>query len=287
VSNTLPPTRPRPFVFTLMPFTPEYEDTYRLAISAACEAAGAYCERVDEQIFHESILQRIYNQIAKADLIVADMSDRNPNVFYEVGYAHALGKRVVLLTRHAEDIPFDLKHYPHIVYGSSLTQLRQQLERQVRAYIADPSRDEGHLENILSFFCSGVPITAMTELRVDQYRQLRHFGPQFTFELAIHNGSNQVYSGGREQIGLVTPQDTLFFTLDEDGFHESIRLPENLRLTFMGEIPRILPGGWHALHSRVRVPDDRLVESIPIIVRRFSAIGPADLPFSIKARRGH
>ena len=84
-------TTPRPFVFVLMPFDESFSDVYQLGIRPACESAGSYCERVDEQIFAESILTRIYNQIAKADLIVADMTGRNPNVFYEVGYAHALG----------------------------------------------------------------------------------------------------------------------------------------------------------------------------------------------------
>src|ERR1043166_8940759 len=95
-------TSPRPFVFVLMPFDRSFNDTYHLGIKSACEMAGAYCERVDEQVFTENILSRIINQIAKADIIVADMSDRNPNVFYETGYAHALGKTVVLLTRHTE-----------------------------------------------------------------------------------------------------------------------------------------------------------------------------------------
>ena len=76
-------------------------------------------ERVDEQVFHqEGMIERIYNQIDLADVIVADMTGRNPNVFYEVGYAHAKNKLCVLLTENAQDIPFDLKHHRHIVYNS-------------------------------------------------------------------------------------------------------------------------------------------------------------------------
>src|SRR5689334_18572326 len=118
-----------------MPFELAFDDVYQLGIKRAADAAGAYAERVDEQIFNESILQRVYNQIAKADLIVADMTGRNPNVFYEVGYAHALGKTVVLLTTHADDIPFDLKHYPHIVYGGRIVELKRELEKRLRFLI--------------------------------------------------------------------------------------------------------------------------------------------------------
>ena len=92
-------TLPKPFVFVLMPFDEKFDEVYKLGIKPACEDAGAYAERVDEQIFKESILERIYNQIAKADIFVADMTGRNENVFYEVGYAHALGKHVILLTQ--------------------------------------------------------------------------------------------------------------------------------------------------------------------------------------------
>ena len=67
------------------------------------KSTGAYAERVDEQIFNESILQRIYNQISKADVITADMTDRNENVFYETGYAHTLGKQVILLIHLPEE----------------------------------------------------------------------------------------------------------------------------------------------------------------------------------------
>jgi hypothetical protein len=54
-----------------------------------------------------------------------------PNVFYEVGYAHALGKPVIHLTQDPKDIPFDLKHYPHIVYGKKISALIPQLEKQL------------------------------------------------------------------------------------------------------------------------------------------------------------
>jgi hypothetical protein len=71
------------------------------------------------------------NQISAADFIVADMTGRNPNVFYEVGYAHAKDKTCVLLTRDALDIPFDLKHHRHIIYGESIQLLRERVHSEV------------------------------------------------------------------------------------------------------------------------------------------------------------
>jgi nucleoside 2-deoxyribosyltransferase len=136
-------TRAKKFVFTLMPFTEAFDDIYKLGIKPACESAGAYCERIDEQIFVENILLRIYDQINKADLIVADMTGRNSNVFYETGYAHALNKKVILLTRAADDIPFDLKHYPHIVYSGRIAVLKDELQRRIQWYLDQPEQAVG------------------------------------------------------------------------------------------------------------------------------------------------
>lgn len=124
-------TGPKPFVFVLMPFDKSFNDIYKFGIKGAAEDAGAYAERLDEQVFAEGMLDRIFNQINKADVIVADMSGRNPNVFYEVGYAHALNKLVILLTKDPEDIPFDLKHRQHIIYNGQIETLREQLSRTI------------------------------------------------------------------------------------------------------------------------------------------------------------
>lgn len=119
------------FAFVLMPFDKAFDDIYKLGIKETATTLGILAERVDEQFYQEGILERIYRQIELADLIVADMTGQNPNVFYEVGYAHAKGKRCILLTQKAEDIPFDLKHHRHIVYGTSIGDLRTQLAEEM------------------------------------------------------------------------------------------------------------------------------------------------------------
>src|SRR3954462_1312700 len=149
-------TKPKAFAFVLMPFDESFRDVYDLGIKSACKDAGAYCERVDEQIFVESILDRVYNQIAKADIVIAEMTGRNPNVFYEVGYAHALNKQVILLTQKSDDIPFDLKHYPHIVYKKSITRLREQLLPKVQWAIENPKRASQPYDHTINFQVNGI-----------------------------------------------------------------------------------------------------------------------------------
>jgi nucleoside 2-deoxyribosyltransferase len=113
------------FAFVLMPFNPNFDDIYRFGIKEPASQLDILAERVDEQIYTEGILERIYRQIDIADIVVADMTGQNPNVFYEVGYAHAKNKLCILLTSNPNDIPFDLKHRRHVVYNDSIKMLKE------------------------------------------------------------------------------------------------------------------------------------------------------------------
>jgi hypothetical protein len=117
------------YAFVLMPFSSAFDDLYQQVIKSACESASVRCERVDEQIFVTSILERIYQKIRDADIIIADITERDANVLYETGYARALGKPVVLLSRSVEDVPFYLASYRHVIYGGDLVNLRATLTK--------------------------------------------------------------------------------------------------------------------------------------------------------------
>lgn len=121
----------RPFAFVLMPFSSDFDDIYKFGIQATCLEANVLAERVDEQTYSETILERIYRQIQVADFIIADMTGRNSNVFYEVGFTHASNKLCTLLTQSADDIPFDLKHHRHIVYEGSIERLKFSLAKEL------------------------------------------------------------------------------------------------------------------------------------------------------------
>lgn len=179
-----------------MPFSSKFDDIYEFGIKAACVDAGAYAERVDEQIFHSSILDRIYNQISKANLIVADMTDQNPNVFYECGYAHALGKRVILLTQKLDDIPFDLKHYPHIVYSGRISDLKQDLTKHVRWSIENPEGIQP-IQTDIELYINGKHIdkSSCPTISIGESFKCNFYNPavknfhtaQFKFALVIQN----------------------------------------------------------------------------------------------------
>jgi nucleoside 2-deoxyribosyltransferase len=148
------------FAFILMPSDAKFDDIYRLGIKAAAEELGMIANRVDEQVFHkEGILERIYHQIEAADFIIADMTRKNPNVFYEVGYAHAKHKLCILLTERADDIPFDLRHQRHIVYGASITSLKSKLTIDLAALQVELSARENPISVQLAKIEASIGLT--------------------------------------------------------------------------------------------------------------------------------
>jgi Restriction endonuclease len=117
--------------FVVMPFAPDLDDVYHFGIRETIHTLGGACERADEIQHTGGILEKIYDSIRDASIIIAEVSFPNPNVFYEIGFAHALGKPVVLLTRDISNSPFDLRGYNHIVY-KSIVELRKGLDAMLR-----------------------------------------------------------------------------------------------------------------------------------------------------------
>lgn len=136
-------TERKPIVFVIFPFKELFDDVYHLGIRAACNEAGALCTRVDGPGFSSNVLAQIERHIRDADAIVADLTDKDPNVLYEFGYAYSLNKKVILLARNLEDIPFDLRHHPVVIYGGDIRKLRGQLTPVINEFVREvkePSR---------------------------------------------------------------------------------------------------------------------------------------------------
>src|SRR5258708_19187115 len=74
------------------------------------------CRRADEIWEAPAIIQDIVNLLDRSRVVICDCTNRNPNVFYEIGIAHTLGRDVLLITQNTADIPFDLRHLRHIQY---------------------------------------------------------------------------------------------------------------------------------------------------------------------------
>lgn len=103
--------------FVIMPFKQPIGGYYQAIYKPALEAAGLQVNRGDDFFSPRPILDDIRTSVVSSDLLLADLTGRNPNVFYELGLAHAIGKPVILTTQHIDDIPFDLRHVRVIEYN--------------------------------------------------------------------------------------------------------------------------------------------------------------------------
>jgi hypothetical protein len=103
--------------FVMMPFAEPIGGYYKTIYETAISRAGLRAIRADDEIFATGkIIDQVWDGITSAKVLVAELTGRNPNVFYELGLAHALSKPVVLVSSNQGDVPFDLKHIRVIYY---------------------------------------------------------------------------------------------------------------------------------------------------------------------------
>ena len=107
-----------------MPFDSELAGVYEGFIRPAALAAGFDVVRADDLHTSQNILRDIVGSISNADLVIADLTNNNPNVFYELGIAHALNKPVILLAQDIADVPFDLRAYRVLHYDTHFSRIQ-------------------------------------------------------------------------------------------------------------------------------------------------------------------
>lgn len=113
-SIPLEPVDPN-LISVMMPFSSDFDRVYA-AISDAATSSRFACKRVGDIWNHSTVIQDVFSLIFQSYIVVCDFSGKNPNVFYEAGIAHTLGKHVVPITQSADDVPFDLKHHRYAKY---------------------------------------------------------------------------------------------------------------------------------------------------------------------------
>ena len=106
--------------FVVMEFNEPYDSLYRSVIKPTCEASGFDAERADDTYRPGVILEDITSALRSADVVIAEISPVNANVFYEVGYAHARQTPTILLARRGETLPFDVSGYRTIFYDDTI-----------------------------------------------------------------------------------------------------------------------------------------------------------------------
>lgn len=125
-------------VFAAMPFAPQYEDVFFVAMRHAAEQNGAVCDRVDRREFQGSVLDEVQQLIRKSVAVFVDMSESKPNVLYETGYAHALKKPCIhICSTPLEKLPFDVSQWKTTLYHPGQThKLAKELAQRLKEALA-------------------------------------------------------------------------------------------------------------------------------------------------------
>ena len=265
-------TKPKPFCFVLMPFDSSFNDIYEFGIKGACSDAGLYCERVDEQVFLGSMLERIYSQISRADILVADMTGRNANVFYEVGYAHALGKNVVLLTSVAQDIPFDLKHFPHIVYGNEIKTLKAGLVRTLK-HLTDVELSRNDTRLGIELYVGN---TRLAGGKVEVVHTEN--SPRLT-KVTVLNQSMVTYQAGAFRVAVIAPSN---FPESFDDYVFVSALPDGTYMHMLPKFDTLFPGAATTFEFYLHAQENMQASEFMVNLRVFSSAGVRDFPLCFR-----
>jgi hypothetical protein len=119
--------------FVLMPFHEPWSDRiWSRHIKPTVESVGLKCTRADDLCLPDVIIEDIWRAINQANVIIADLTGRNPNVFYELGIAHVIGIPAILLSQDHEIPAFDTAHWRQIRYQDN-SEGCEKLENQLKA----------------------------------------------------------------------------------------------------------------------------------------------------------
>ena len=126
----------KPKVFCVMKFEKDFDDLYEDVIKPQCDKFGLQPTRADKYYASSQIIQDITREISEASIIICDVTMDNPNVFYELGYAHALQKPIILLADKdkRDRLPFDISGYRTIFYTNTIAG-KNKIEEDLRNYI--------------------------------------------------------------------------------------------------------------------------------------------------------
>lgn len=158
----------KPTCFVLMPLAEEYKEVYEHAIAPAAKALGFDCHRADHASGPSAIISDIIKAIFAADVIIADVSGSNPNVFYELGIAHAIdNKTLVICEKTDRKLPFDLASYRVIFYHRSIDGIEKDLRSKIERDLSKLASWKAHPTNPVQDFRSiqyAVPLQAQATL---------------------------------------------------------------------------------------------------------------------------
>jgi hypothetical protein len=136
-----------------MPFAEKYREVYEQVYKPVCGANGLHCWRVDELANPGSITNDIVEGIIDSDVVIADLTTKNPNVFYELGIAHTVSNKTIMTCQSRDDVPFDIANYRIIFYEQTISgskKLINILDNAIKELLKALDRTNNPVQSVLS-----------------------------------------------------------------------------------------------------------------------------------------
>src|SRR5258708_5943564 len=137
-------------IFVVMPFSDVLRPIYEDQILPTVRSLGLTCKRGDDFFSDDAIVDDVWSAIYAAKLCICDCTGRNPNVFYEMGIAHTLGRPTILIAQTIDDIPFDIRHRRIVVYQNTPDALQKFRDTLTKAIHAELKLHASLLQNIFA-----------------------------------------------------------------------------------------------------------------------------------------
>lgn len=129
----------QPTAFVVMQFSQPYNELHSEVIVPVCNELGIKTVRADEMLGPGLIIQDVITSLIESSIIIAEITPKNPNVFFEVGYAFALKKPMVFIAKRGETLPFDISGFRTLFYEDSIAgkaRIEHELRSNLRAILA-------------------------------------------------------------------------------------------------------------------------------------------------------
>jgi hypothetical protein len=245
-------TLPKPLIVVLQPRGDKFDYAWSCGIKPACRDAGVYAERAEAVEREGRVLERIQQLVARADLVIADVTGRDAEVLYEIGYAHALGKKVILVARDDDALPFDWRDEFHVVYSMEMGTLKPPLEKRIRWAIDNLPTGRAAVEFPLRLSIGGTPLRAdgavdiALPVAVSGRAEVIMGGKPYAIDrqalrvkIDVHNASARLFSGPW-QLGLAVPTELG----SNDSGQRTVDLPDGRVLHLLDAPIPSLPDAW-------------------------------------------
>jgi hypothetical protein len=232
-----------------MPFAEEFNEVYEHAIVPAAETAGFLCHRADDAVGPNAIISDIIESIFAADVIVADVTGSNPNVFYELGVAHTIDNKTIMICEKTDKpLPFDLAAYRVIFYRKTIEGIRTELQSKLEKHLTQLGSWKNHPTNPVQHFRPvkyAVPLKTQATLEqkirdfkgdVRSLRKDMRRGELRTLILSLREIEFRHLRGLAAEVPFTYEKHTAF--LDELRKLRSLKLIRNKPDTTIGGIPQ-------------------------------------------------